>query len=133
MRIVEPGPEVVAPVAESPVDTEDEKHINGWLVKWRDWVYFSNQDAKIGVWMAYPDPLVGWGLYSAYPGTCGPIYPGSVFNCAVQGWQVLPTTMSTKADLRYFKEQALEKLEALIWKVGKPPYDPYAESREESA
>ena len=115
------------------VESENEKNINGWLVKWRDWQHIPNMDSKIGLWCAYPLSLEGWCLYSACPGACGPFIPGAVFDLSVKEGQKIPSMLSTSADLAVFKADALARLKELIWEVGPPPYDPYAKDKEEIA
>lgn len=115
------------------VESENEKSINGWLVKWRDWQHIPNMDSKIGLWCAYPPKLEGWSLYSACPGACGPFLPGFVLDLSVKVGQSIPSMLSTESDLAEFKAEALRKLSELIWQVGPPPYDPYAKQREEES
>ena len=123
MRIGDAKEPQAAPLKSVP-ETCDIKEIAGWLVKWRPWVYFPNQDAMCGAWFAYPPNLSGCGFYSAYPGQCGPIWPGQVIDCSLQDWQSLPTCMSSEEDLLLFKQECLEKLTEKLWIIGKPPYDP---------
>lgn len=113
------------------VETEDEKFIGGWRVKWRDWQHIPNMDSKIGLWCAYPISLEGWCLYSACPGGCMPFLPGHILDLSVKQGQKIPSMLSTAADLAAFKADALARLKELIWEVGEPPYDPYAKFREE--
>lgn len=120
-------------VPEPIVESENEKLIGGWQVKWRDWQHIPNMDAMIGLWCAYPPMLQGWSLYSACPGACGPFLPGFVLDLSTKDGQRIPSMLSSEADLAAFKEDTLERLKELIWEVGPPPYDPYAKQREEEA
>jgi hypothetical protein len=124
------NPDAKEPEPRALVDSEDEKFISGWKVKWRDWQYLPQQDVKAGLWIAYPMKLEGWCLYSSYPGGCGPFIPGNVFDCGRRDWQTLPSLLCDESDLRQFKAECLEKLKELIWTVGEPPYDPYAQEQQ---
>jgi hypothetical protein len=118
-----PGILIASPQTPTPLMEDDQFMFHGWRMRWRDWMYLGNQDARVAQWIAYGERGAGWHLYSSYPGNCGPFYGGQVFDLARREDQILPTWDTTTEQLLWCKYECLEALKRLIVKVGSPPFD----------
>jgi len=78
-------------------------------------------DVKVGMWLAYGAPTDQWHLCSAWPGMCGPFVRGAMVDISLRKYQTMPTFDATEKELDVFKGKCLERLKAMIVKVGLPP------------
>lgn len=96
--------------------SDDEFVYDGWRVKWRNWIPFTNQDALVGVWYAYKDgernPATGY--YSAWPGNAGAIRLGNVMDLSMRTTQFLITSVSSDEDKEFAKAAARARILAVI-------------------
>ena len=115
---------VTAPSQVNLVSSPEDFMYHGWRVKWRDWVDMPNMDIKVGIWAAYSTDWHGWHLASPWPGPVTPFLPGALLNVHVLEDQTIPSGNSTREELAWMQNEALERLKRMIQKCGPPPIKP---------
>jgi hypothetical protein len=105
----------------------DEFIFHGWKLKWRDWLEMINQDVKVGIWVAYSTDQHGYHIASPWPGPIAVFLPGALIDIHCLENQIIPDGHTSKEELAWMQNEALERLKRVIVKIGQPPIQPDGE------
>ncbi|HXN71525.1 MAG TPA: hypothetical protein VN861_03115 [Candidatus Acidoferrales bacterium] len=105
-----------------PLSAPDDFMFHGWRCVWGGWRDMPNMDVRVGFWTAYGAQTDTWHLYSAWPGAVGPFVRGAQIDISLKKDQIMPDYMCFENDLKWFRNECLERLKRMIVKAGPPPF-----------
>jgi hypothetical protein len=115
---------IVAPSQINLTSSPTNFMFHGWRLQWRDWREMENMDAKVGFWVAYSTDKHGWHIASPWPGPVTPFVPGALLDIHCLPDQTIPSMNTSKEELAWMQNEALERLKRVLVRHGPPPYIP---------